>query len=224
MTNMVLDDYAALEQVLRHTRDDVFKKQTLKLEKLQRKFNRLTYSHQSLIECTCGPGGVPPTYCEGCGCWDHPDDAETSCFWGRFYSELSSISDDEPRRRTWVLKKVFLCYNCTSQCFHGGEVLPDLLKLCTKYKLSYWLQDEPTDGVDVDGFFGTDQFVHDDEDFLDVEGRRAQSNYHERKFEFFYSVDYLDVYGRDKMRHVAAYIIQRAFRSDWDYRRAFEDV
>lgn len=239
---MDYDDYAALEHVFTHTRDDVFKKQTLELEKLQRKFNRLTYSHQSLIECTCGPGGVPPTYCEGCGCWDQPGPGnETSCFWRRFYSELSSDDESEPRRRTWVLKKVFLCYDCTSQCFDrerilqsrsacrrfdGGDVLQVLLKLCTKYKLSYWLQDEDTDipsGSVDDGFFGTDQFFHDDEDFLDVEGRRAQSNYHERKFEFFYSDNYLDVYGRDKMHHIAAYIIQRAFRCGWDYRRAFEE-
>ena len=30
-------------------------------------------------------------------------------------------------------------------------------------------------------------------------------------------------YVKDKMHHIAAYMIQRAFRCGWDYRRAFED-
>lgn len=221
--------YTALEQVLTHTRDAVFKKQTLELEKLQRKFDRLNYSHQSLIEYTCNTTTIP-CYCEGCGRWDHPDDDETPYYFFKFYSELSSIFydpiGDEPRRRTWVLEKVFLCHNCaeplnTTQLEGtalGPEFQPQFqyLKLCTKYKLSYWLED-----VSDVAFRAPEGFVGD-EDFLDVEGRRAQSNYHLRKFEFFYAAeeDYLDVYGRDKMHHIAAYIIQRAFRSGWDYRRA----
>ena len=56
--------YTALEQVLTHTRDAVFKKQTLELEKLQRKFDRLNYSQQSLIEYTCNTTTIP-CYCEG---------------------------------------------------------------------------------------------------------------------------------------------------------------
>ena len=36
-----------------------------------------------------------------------------------------------------------------------------------------------------------------------------------------YAVD--NDYVKDKMHHIAAYMIQRAFRCGWDYRRAFED-
>ena len=199
MTNMVLDDYAALEQVLRHTRDDVFKKQTLKLEKLQRKFNRLTYSHQSLIEYTCNTTTIP-CYCEGCGRWDHPDDDETPYYFFKFYSELSSIDDDDPHRRTWVLEIVYICDDCFT---HDAE-------LCTKYKLSYWLSfaDEPIQILQ--------QLVDIDKDFC-----RTTANNWTRKFQFSYAVDNDNV--KDKMHHIAAYIIQHAFRCGWDYRRAFED-
>ena len=42
-----------------------------------------------------------------------------------------------------------------------------------------------------------------------------------RKFQFSYAVD--NDYVKDKMQNIAAYMIQRAFRCGWDYRRAFED-
>ena len=97
--------YAALELVLEHTRDPIFKKQTLELEKLQRKFNRLNNSHQGLIKYTClhepnrYPPDDPPNHCEGCGHWNHkygsPWLGEMACFY-KFYSELSSIDDDDP--------------------------------------------------------------------------------------------------------------------------------
>ena len=41
------------------------------------------------------------------------------------------------------------------------------------------------------------------------------------KFQFSYAVD--NDYVKDKMHHVAAYIIQRAFRCGWDYRRALDE-
>ena len=72
------------------------------------------------------------------------------------------------------------------------------LKLCTKYKFSYWCEGGKSPRVFVE-----------DKDFEDAE------NYgHLRKFVLNHKPD--------KMHHVAAYIIQRAFRCGWDYRRALD--
>ena len=205
--------YAALELVLEHTRDPIFKKQTLELEKLQRKFNRLNNSHQGLIKYTClhEPNGYPPddppNHCEGCGHWNHkygsPWLGEMACFY-KFYSELSSIDDDDPHRRTWVLEMVYVCDDCIK------SLSPEFnTELCTKYKLSYWLcfADEPIQILQ--------QLVDIDKDFC-----RTTANNWTRKFQFSYAVD--NDYVKDKMHHIAAYIIQHAFRCGWDYRRALD--
>ena len=204
-------DYAALELVLEHTRDPIFKKQTLELEKLQRKFNRLNNSHQGLIKYTClhEPNGYPPddppNHCEGCGQWNYKYGSPwlgEMCLFLKFYSDLLSIDDDDPHRRTWVLEMVYVCDDCIMRT-HDAE-------LCTKYKLSYWLSfaDEPIQILQ--------QLVDIDKDFC-----RTTANNWTRKFQFSYAVD--NDYVKDKMHHIAAYMIQRAFRCGWDYRRAFED-
>ena len=199
--------YAALEQVLTHTRDTVFKKQTLELEKLQRENSRLNYSHRSLIEYNC-LGQLPPHYCEKCGSWECPDHDATWYFF-KFYSELDCSI------RTWVLEKVFLCNHCAENMQNIDSWPEAYSKLCTKYKFSYWC-----DGNGV-SHGGAREFVKD-EDFED-----AECHGHLRKFVLgteskFYS-DYFSSHKPDKMHHIAAYIIQRAFRCGWDYRRAFDD-
>ena len=204
--------YAALEHVFTHTRDDVFKRQTLELNKLQRKFNRLNYSHRSLIEYQCVHepdvdycnGQIiydPPNHCEGCGSWAHWEDYD--CAYFKFYSELSSIDDV----RTWVLEMVYLCEDCLAKA--PLNVVDRKYSLCTKYKLSHWLYgDEPWD-ILVD--------IVDGEHFS-----RTTANNWTCKFEFSYAVD--NDYVKDSpMHHTAAYIIQRAFRSGWDYQGGFRN-
>jgi len=209
---MVLDsdDYAALEHVVTHTRDAVFKKQTLELEKLQRKFDRLNYSHSSLIEYNC-LGQDPPHYCEKCGSWECPDHDATWYFF-KFYSD----SELDWPRKTWVLEKVFLCNHCAETMHHSESWNEAYLKLCTKYKFSHWLEG---DGV---SHGGAREYV-EDKDFEDAE------NYgHLRKFvlgtESKLYHDFFLNHKPDKMHHIAAYIIQRAFRCGWDYRRACDNL
>ena len=50
----------------------------------------------------CADYCIRDAHCYGFNIESMNDDSshKSSCFWGRFYSELSSISDDEPRRRT----------------------------------------------------------------------------------------------------------------------------
>jgi len=113
--------------------------------------------------------------------------------------------------KTWVLEKVFLCNHCAEnmQCSWPEAYL----KLCTKYKFSYWCEGNDYSCVR--------QFV-EDKDFEDAE------NYgHLRKFVLgnqskFYHDFFLN-HKPDKMHHVAAYIIQRAFRCGWDYRHALDE-
>ena len=50
---------------------------------------------------------------------------------------------------------------------------------------------------------------------------RTKANNWTCKFQFSYAVDNDNV--KDKMHHIAAYIIQHAFRCGWDYRRALDD-
>ena len=198
--------HTALEHVLTHTRDAVFSQQRKEFEKMQRELDRLNYSHRSLIEYNC-LGQDPPHYCEKCGSWECPDHDATWYFF-KFYSEL-----DWPLR-TWVLEKVFLCNHCAENMQNIDSWSEAYLKLCTKYKISYWL-----DG-DYASPGGARKFV-EAEDFED-----AENHGHLRKFilgsesEFYH--DFFLNHKPDKMHHIAAYIIQRAFRCGWDYRRAFE--
>ena len=114
-----------------------------------------------------------------------------------------SIDDDEPHIRTWVLEMVYLCEDCVAKApLHSAA---RSASLCTKYKLSHWLYgDEPWDIV-VE--------LVDEEHF-----ERTTANNWTRKFEF--SKDKMLSCYHCPMHHIAAYIIQRAFRSGWDYRRA----
>ena len=204
--NMDYKGYAALGHVLTHTRDTVIKRQTLELEKLQRENSRLNYSYRSLIEYNC-IGQTPPHYCQKCGSWECPDHDATWYFF-KFYSELGEY---DSMLKTWVLEKVFLCNHCAEnmQCSWPEAYL----KLCTKYKFSYWCEGNDYSCVR--------QFV-EDKDFEDAE------NYgHLRKFVLgnqskFYHDFFLN-HKPDKMHHVAAYIIQRAFRCGWDYRHALDE-
>ena len=109
-----------------------------------------------------------------------------------------------------MLEKVYLCEVCEN-CFEcinaqnsgNSQTVIDInAALCTKYKLSYWLSfgDETCEMVS--------QLVN------------VYNNW-TCKFQFSYAVDNDNV--KDKMHHIAAYIIQHAFRCGWDYRRALED-
>ena len=147
---------------------------------------------------------TPPNHCEGCGSWAHYHEQNYDLIqFYRFYSELSSIDDNAPNR-TWVLELVYLCQDCVAK------------GLChvTKYKLSHWLNDQQSHDFFVEFF---DQEAHNHyESFY-----RTKANNWTCKFQFSYAVDNDNV--KDKMHHIAAYIIQHAFRCGWDYRRAFED-
>ena len=120
-----------------------------------------------------------------------------------FYSELSSIDDNGPNR-TWVLEMVYLCEDCVAKgpCHY-----------VTKYKLSHWLYD------DESWDFVVNFFDHQKEGQWGFFERTTANNW-TRKFQFSYAVD--NDYVKDKMHHIAAYIIQHAFRCGWDYRRALD--
>ena len=98
-----------------------------------------------------------------------------------------------------MLELVYLCEDCYECPCH-----------VTKYKLSYWLYDHESEN-----------FVHSVPHLLDESFERTKANNWTCKFQFSYAVD--NDYVKDKMHHIAAYIIQHAFRCGWDYRRAFED-
>ena len=184
--------YTALEHVLTHTRDAVFKKQTLELEKLQRKFDGLNKSHDSLLEYTCIMT-TTPEHCEKCGSWTATLDQGTLFFF-KFYHSNTACFDCEPG---WVLEKVFLC----NDCYEGPE---SYFTLCTKYKFSYWC--EGNINTNVGEFIPPDLF--ESSQYYARKSCFNNPGFHERHF-----------HGPHPVQQAAAYIIQRAFRCGWDYRR-----
>ena len=203
--------YAALEQVLTHTRDTVFKKQTLELEKLQRELDRLNNSHKSLIEYV-GSEEKPPHYCQNCGSWYCVDSYGTFSFF-KFYCKWEHGSG-----RVWVLEKVFLCEGCFFDICDIGSWPEGYLKLCTKYKFSHWCE-----GND---YYSVRQFIKDEDFGIDqFDGVKRLLTFDELQDKPKYEAEG-GIHGKAdwrKMHHIAAYIIQRAFRCGWDYRRAFDD-
>ena len=193
--------HTALEHVLTHTRDAVIAAQRKELEKMRRELDRLNYSHRSLIEYVSYEA-YPPHYCQKCGSWECGDGDATSSFF-KFYSEL-----DWPLR-TWVLEKVFLCNHCAENM---GSWPEGYLKLCTKYKFSYWCEGN--------NYSSVREFI-DDKDFGDANHGHSRIFVLGNESEFYH--DFFLNHKPDKMHHIAAYIIQRAFRCGWDYRRAYDD-
>ncbi len=201
--------YTALEHVLTHTRDAIFKKQTLELEKLQRENSRLNNSYRSLIEYV-GYNETPPHYCQKCGSW-FPGDAHLTFHFFKFYCKWEN-------GRVWVLEKVFLCEDCFNEWWIGDDNGPEwYLKLCTKYKFSYWCEGNDYSCVRqfiedkdfwINEFDGVKRLLTFDED---------QKAKHQAEIYVHGEADW------HKMHHIAAYIIQRAFRCGWDYRRACDD-
>ena len=228
--NMDYKRYAALEQVLRHTRDTVIKRQTLELEKLQRKLSRIEYSYGSLIEYIClGQDWIadPPQCCQQCGCWNRS--VNTWCFF-KFYSDIET---GDELHNLWVLERVFICDACfdKSGYFEGECSYADFLgKLCTKYKLSYWCQQTPR--VEIrDLALGHQSSIRDfvldddfDDDYCDYELARVP-----KKSTFILSTksesysDYFLSHKPHKMHHVAAFIIQRGFRYGWNFKLIYTD-
>ena len=94
---MVLDydGYTALEHVLTHTRDTVFKKQTLEFEKMQRELDRLNKSHDSLLEYTCTMT-TAPEHCEKCESWVRPNNNNTVYFFKFYHSNTACFGCDTP--------------------------------------------------------------------------------------------------------------------------------
>ena len=197
--------HTALEHVLTHTRDAVIAAQRKELEKLQRKFSRLNNSYRSLIEYA-GYYETPPHYCQKCGSWECGDGDATSSFL-KFYCKWDN-------GRVWVLEKVFLCMDC----FYDIDSWPEgYLKLCTKYKFSYWCEG--------DNYSSVREFVKDTDFWInEFDGVKRLLTFDEDQKAKHQAEIY--VHGEadwHKMHHIAAYIIQRAFRCGWDYRRAFDD-
>ena len=192
--------HTALEHVLTHTRDAVIAAQRKELEKMRRELDRLNYSHRSLIEYVSYEA-YPPHYCQKCGSWECGDGDATSSFF-KFYCKRDS------GRVCWVLEKVFLCMGCF---YDIGSWPEGYLKLCTKYKFSYWCEGGTTPAIFVE-----------DKDFEDAE------NYgHLRKFVLgnqskFYR-DFFLHHKPHKMHHVAAFIIQRGFRYGWNFKLIYTD-
>jgi len=193
--------YTALEHVLTHTRDAVIAAQRKELEKLQRKFSRLNNSYRSLIEYA-GYYETPPHYCQKCGSWECGDGDVTFHFF-KFYCKR------ELGRVCWVLEKVFLCMGCF---YDIGSWPEGYLKLCTKYKFSYWCEGN--------NYSSVREFI-EDKDFEDANHGHSRIFVLCNEREFYH--DFFLNHKPDKMHHIAAYIIQRAFRCGWDYRRAYDD-
>ena len=201
---MVLDydGYTALEHVLTHTRDTVFKKQTLEFEKMQRELDRLNKSHDSLLEYTCTMT-TAPEHCEKCESWVRPNNNNTVSFF-KFYHSNTACFGCEPG---WVLEKVFLCLDCY---YDGPYYTPEsYFTLCTKYKFSYWCRGnnvtDLSDVIPLELFESSHSYI-----------RKSCFNdpgFQERHFNCPHPV-----------QQAAAYIIQRAFRCGWDYRRACDDL
>ena len=198
--------HTALEHVLTHTRDAVIAAQRKELEKMRRELDRLNYSHRSLIEYVSYEA-YPPHYCQKCGSWECGDGDATSSFF-KFYCKRDS------GRVCWVLEKVFLCMGCF---YDIGSWPEGYLKLCTKYKFSHWCEGDNYSSVRefakdedfwIDQFDGVKRLLTFDED---------QKAKHQAEIYVHGEADW------HEMHHIAAYMIQRAFRCGWDYRRAFED-
>ena len=193
--------HTALEHVLTHTRDAVIAAQRKELEKMRRELDRLNYSHRSLIEYVSYEA-YPPHYCQKCGSWECGDGDATSSFF-KFYCKRDS------GRVCWVLEKVFLCMGC----FYDIDSWPEgYLKLCTKYKFSYWCEGN--------NYSSVREFI-EDKDFEDAGHGHSRIFVLGNESEFYH--DFFLKHKPDKMHHIAAYIIQRAFRCGWDYRRACDD-
>ena len=193
--------HTALEHVLTHTRDAVIAAQRKELEKMRRELDRLNYSHRSLIEYISYEA-YPPHYCQKCGSWECGDGDATSSFF-KFYCKRDS------GRVCWVLEKVFLCMGCF---YDIGSWPEGYLKLCTKYKFSYWCEGN--------NYSSVREFI-EDKDFEDANHGHSRIFVLSIKSEFYH--DFFLNHKPDKMHHIAAYIIQRAFRCGWDYRRAYDD-
>ena len=193
--------HTALEHVLTHTRDAVIAAQRKELEKMRRELDRLNYSHRSLIEYVSYEA-YPPHYCQKCGSWECGDGDATSSFF-KFYCKRDS------GRVCWVLEKVFLCMGCF---YDIGSWPEGYFKLCTKYKFSYWCEGN--------NYSSVREFI-DDKDFGDANHGHSRIFVLGNESEFYH--DFFLNHKPDKMHHIAAYIIQRAFRCGWDYRRAYDD-
>ena len=193
--------HTALEHVLTHTRDAVIAAQRKELEKMRRELDRLNYSHRSLIEYVSYEA-YPPHYCQKCGSWECGDGDATSSFF-KFYCKRDS------GRVCWVLEKVFLCMGCF---YDIGSWPEGYFKLCTKYKFSYWCEGN--------NYSSVREFI-EDKDFEDANHGHSRIFVLSIKSEFYH--DFFLKHKPDKMHHIAAYIIQRAFRCGWDYRRAYDD-
>ena len=193
--------HTALEHVLTHTRDAVIAAQRKELEKMRRELDRLNYSHRSLIEYVSYEA-YPPHYCQKCGSWECGDGDATSSFF-KFYCKRDS------GRVCWVLEKVFLCMGCF---YDIGSWPEGYFKLCTKYKFSYWCEGN--------NYSSVREFI-EDKDFEDANHGHSRIFVLSIKSEFYH--DFFLKHKPDKMHHIAAYIIQRAFRCGWDYRRACDD-
>ena len=206
--------YTALEQALTHARDDVFKKQTIELHKLQRKLDNLQRRHSNLVFYTKYEAQLcckSPHCCQSCGMYFCPDGTETQSFFKFFYNKNpDKFILNYPG---WVIERAFLCNTCLHKTKSHAE-------LCTKFNASYWLD------------YNIYRFLTND-DFESNEWPPGDDNQRvERFFTYPLAVKTLGstMYnGRDdltteemneikKMHNVAAYVIQRALRCRCDYR------